>query len=812
MKVKNRASLTKVKVTTEKRLILANKELAKKNFELVKISRLYAFISQINQHISHVKDEKKFFLNACKIARKFGGFKMAWVGMFNSDKREINLVDQSGISSKDIKLFKNTPFPKGGPQDRVLTTQKHFICNDILNDLKVKEWKSFAVKHGIKSVIVLPVKKSGITIGSFNLYSTVYDFFNKEEIALLVELTGDISFALDKFEKERMQKKTDELVLDNEKKFRGLIEKSGEMIVLSTQRGELTYGSRSVEYFLGYKPEEYLHRPASDFIHIDDLSGYYGSRKIVIKAKGKSFHHSLRLKHKNGNWIWCEGSVTNLLHDKSINALVSNFRDISEEKAAEQQREFDKNNLDALINNTKDLMWSVDRDFKLITSNEPFNQMIKLLPGNKNKKKESDLYAGIPKEKIERFKGYYKRAFKGEFFTKVEHEKIPSETWAEISFYPIFKDNKVVGTACHSRDITQIKSTMLLLKKSEAFNSGVLNSLDSHVAVVDGFGSILTVNESWKKFASKNGGHGLSGTNEGVNYYEVCEKSSKEGAPEATDVLNGIKAVMEKKRKLFYMEYPCHSPSEKRWFGMRVLKFKSDQPMVVISHENITQRKLVEEKVISSEFKIRNFARHLNDVLEEERARLAREIHDELGQQLVGIKMKLSLFLSSDAEKNIIINNLKKSVDNTIQSLRIIATELRPGILDSLGLASSIEWLVEEFEKRTNVKCVLKLNMEEQKIGMKISTCFFRICQEALTNISKHAEATKVKINILQNNEGLQMKICDNGKGINKEKLENPLSMGLLGMNERANIIGAELKIVSNKNTGTIVLLKSKKI
>lgn len=235
-----------------------------------------------------------------------------------------------------------------------------------------------------------------------------------------------------------------------------------------------------------------------------------------------------------------------------------------------------------------------------------------------------------------------------------------------------------------------------------------------------------------------------------------------------------------------------------------------------VEKENIEMHK----QLIKSENQVRRFATHLHHVLEDDRARIAREIHDQLGQQLAGIKMGISLFkkqkgLSPDIELK--ANEMVMDIDDTIQSLRKIATELRPGILDTLGLASSIEWLVKEFEKRMPIKCILEIDLPEQNIEKDISICFFRICQEALTNVMKHSGASQAKIILKQYADHLYLEVSDNGKGITYEKMENPFSVGLVGMNERANIIDAELSIKNaclpdrqGENSGVKVLLKKK--
>jgi signal transduction histidine kinase len=156
------------------------------------------------------------------------------------------------------------------------------------------------------------------------------------------------------------------------------------------------------------------------------------------------------------------------------------------------------------------------------------------------------------------------------------------------------------------------------------------------------------------------------------------------------------------------------------------------------------------------------------------------------------------------------INGMMIDVDRALQSIRKISTDLRPGILDTLGLIPAIEFLVKEFEKITRIKCGIIVKVSEQKFEKNISICFFRICQEALINILKHAAASEVNILVSRVEDELILKISDNGKGIADEKLENPFSLGLLGMRERANIIGADLQIVSKKDFGTTISLQTK--
>ncbi|MBI3500768.1 MAG: PAS domain S-box protein [Bacteroidetes bacterium] len=280
---------------------------------------------------------------------------------------------------------------------------------------------------------------------------------------------------------------------------------------------------------------------------------------------------------------------------------------------------------------------------------------------------------------------------------------------------------------------------------------------------------------------------------------------------------------------------------EHRWVSASVHKVNINGKDCFLSvMVDVDERKKAEEQIIrmnaelekkvidrtaelaKSEVQLRSFAEHLQTAQEEERARIAREIHDELGQQVVGIKIGLSSLKKFSTPENNLeekINDLLKDADLTAQSLRRIATELRPGILDTLGLIPSIQWLVSEFGKKTGIKPSLLLHAKEQQYEKNLSTCFFRVCQEALTNIAKHAQASEVKIEIQHQalppsgGDGgglLILKISDNGKGMDSEKLKNPFSMGLLGMRERANIAGASLEIKSEQGKGTTVTLTAR--
>jgi PAS domain S-box-containing protein len=241
---------------------------------------------------------------------------------------------------------------------------------------------------------------------------------------------------------------------------------------------------------------------------------------------------------------------------------------------------------------------------------------------------------------------------------------------------------------------------------------------------------------------------------------------------------------------------------------LRRLKYLGRDASMVSFHD-ITERMQAQEERQRSIEQFRALAARLQCVREEERKRVAREIHDQLGQVLTAIKIELSsLALEFPAEQKHQSKktaSILKLVEETIQSVRRISTELRPGILDDLGLVAAIEWAGEEFEARTGTKCHLDLPADDISLDTEQATAVFRIFQETLTNVARHADASETKVRLAKDSHNLTLEVQDNGLGIPEDKLSNGKSLGILGMRERALLLGGELTIRGAPGKGTTV-------
>lgn len=254
---------------------------------------------------------------------------------------------------------------------------------------------------------------------------------------------------------------------------------------------------------------------------------------------------------------------------------------------------------------------------------------------------------------------------------------------------------------------------------------------------------------------------------------------------------------------------------------------------------DISERKKAEEEIIQSHKQMHSLSAHLESIREEERTRLAREIHDELGQALTALRMDVS-YLDRKLATGVVLEEQRSSfkirrgrlerrnavpksrkealqeklqsmmslINATIRAVRRISTELRPGVLDDLGLTAAIEWQAQEFQARTGIRCRLALIPEDIPLDRACSTAVFRILQEALINVARHAKATRVDIGLKQTGNHLLLEIRDNGKGITLRKITDRRSFGLLGMRERAFLFGGEVRISGARGRGTTVTVR----
>jgi signal transduction histidine kinase len=247
------------------------------------------------------------------------------------------------------------------------------------------------------------------------------------------------------------------------------------------------------------------------------------------------------------------------------------------------------------------------------------------------------------------------------------------------------------------------------------------------------------------------------------------------------------------------------------WYNS-VLRDEQGNVITILSLAlDVTQRKNAEETLNKSYEEIRRLTEHLQKIREEERIAIAREIHDELGQQLTALTMEVKGLNKklNDADEGIKqeIGNIIDLLDSMVKSVRRISSELRPSLLYNLGLVAAIEWHLAEFEKRSGIKTIFNEPKEELELPDSLKKGLFRIFQESLTNVSRHANANKINVTLEQKGQYLILSIEDNGQGFEKEKIAAKETLGILGMRERSQMMGGNYEIRSILGKGTTVIV-----
>ena len=371
------------------------------------------------------------------------------------------------------------------------------------------------------------------------------------------------------------------------------------------------------------------------------------------------------------------------------------------------------------------------------------------------------------------------------------------------------------------RDITKEKNIEIALRLSEERFRTAFETAAHGMALVGPDGTWLKVNKALCDMLGYAESELLQ-----TNFQRITHPDDlNDNLKNARRLLSGeIPSYQTQKRYV-------HKEGHEVWglLSVSLVKDKLDQPLYFVSqilditakikaeaellaaHADLEQRVRERTAELAAAYeKLHNYAIHQQTIKEQERLAVAREIHDELGQSLTGLKMGLSWLAKRVVTENFEfkerIGSLSALVDISIDTVHKISRELRPGLLDDLGLLTALEWQITEFSNRYAIPCELTQTIGDFTFNDEVSITLFRICQEALTNISRHAEATKVVVTLTKS-DAIRMEVRDNGKGITGEQIANPQSFGLLGMRERLFPCHGTLEIVGRKNEGTTLLV-----
>jgi PAS domain S-box-containing protein len=491
--------------------------------------------------------------------------------------------------------------------------------------------------------------------------------------------------------------------------------------------------------------------------------------------------------------------------------------DVSDRMRAEQALRESEARLQAMLDHSPSLIFLKDLEGRYLEVNQQFERSFQLSRRDIIGKTDHDIF---PTEQAAAFHANDLKVL--EAGRSLEFEEVAVyggvlHTSIVSKFLLRRLDGRPYGIGGITTDITERKRAEEMLQISEAFARAVLDSLSARVCVLDRDGVILKTNDAWSEFVQQHVDRVFTLGEVGQNYLDLCRRTAAAGTTSGGQaILKGLEAVLAGYDPSFSAEYRKQLPEGERWFMMRVTPLKGAKG-VVISHTDISGRvrmeRTLEQHVLllgEKREQLESLTGRLIEAQEQERKRIARELHDDFNQRLAALSVELeSMERAPVAPPEPVARQLAVIRDQVVRlsdDLHDLAYRLHPSLLEHVGLEVAARDHVAEFTKRTRLPVTFAAREVPETLSPEIATNLFRVMQESLQNVFKHAQATEVTVRLSGSSKGIGLSVRDNGKGFDLESKDvREKGLGLVSMQERARVLGGFLRIQSFETGGTKV-------
>ncbi len=616
-------------------------------------------------------------------------------------------------------------------------------------------------------------------------------------------IAGIVAFALDITDNIRAQKK----LQSSETRYRRLFESAKDgILILDAESGQIDDVNPFLIELLGYSKEEFLDAKIWEIGIFKDI--FENIEKFDhLKKTGYVRYKNLPLETKDGRHINVE-FVSNVYKADNKKVIQCNIRDITDSARLEE----------ALLKIRKEFQDYFDSSSVGLSVTAPDKTWIEV------------------NQKLCKMLGYTREELIGLTWIELSH---PADLIENLKLFQQVLDGKIDNYELDKRFIRKDGSNIyvtlsVVCQRNE--DGSVHHFLSSYIDITERKRAEESIRESEDRYHNL-----LNAAPVGIAVYSegkfvfINPAGLKLLGAETYDQLlekpiaeiihpDGLEKSLNRFQRMMSGESGLYPTRDKfiRLDGKVVdveviasLIIYNDKPSVQVIVTDITERKKAEREIFNSREQLRALNARLEKVQEEERIKLSRELHDNLGQNLTGLKMDVA-WLAKRIKDEITDNpellitktdSMLGLIDGIISNIRRISADLRPNVLDYLGLIPSIEWQTEEYKKRTELQCEFATNVTSINFKPDINSSIFRIFQEAFTNIIRHSGATKVMINIIEETDILRLEISDNGIGINEALLSDDHSLGIIGMKERTLQFNGELNIEKGSVGGTKLTL-----
>jgi PAS domain S-box-containing protein len=526
-------------------------------------------------------------------------------------------------------------------------------------------------------------------------------------------------------------------------------------------------------------------------LHPDDLAAVQDARREA--AVTGRFDCAVRLKRHDGAWRWHQVRARPI-DPRNAGRWVGVASDIHELRTIAEDRARLNERLQSILGGISDGYFTLDHDWRVTGMNrrseEWFGVSAARLVGR-------DLREALPPMWDEFRTALLGATTAGRSVHQEFRSGVHAGRWLEVHVYP-----SIEGASVFFRDVTLRRAAQEESEAARRLLQSTLDSLSAHVALLDESGTVVAVNRAWREFAGANG-YTDPKCGVGVNYLDVCRAAA--GAEDAARaVLDGLAAVLGGARKGFRYTYPLAGPRP-LWFQVRATRFRHERTVrVVVAHEDVTE-------VVNAQAALTKSADDLVSIQEEERRRIAVELHDSTGQHLVAIGLGLSRLreLAGDVPAaRPILSDMALALDQAHREIRIFTYLLHPPELDRDGLAVTLRRFAEGFARRSDLRARVEISGDLGDLPAEVQRALFRVVQEALANVHRHAAARSVEVRLTGGADRLSLTVKDDGRGLPKELAADSaatgLGVGIPGMRARIRQLGGELRL-SSAATGTTV-------
>lgn len=621
-----------------------------------------------------------------------------------------------------------------------------------------------------------------------------------------------------------------------EARFRSMANSAPLMIWMTGADDQCIFTNQAWQHFTGRSLIEERDDGWFNDVHPDDQERCRAAHHAFFTMRS-AFHLEYRLRRTDGQYRWLLDSAAPRYDiDGHFLGYIGCCVDIHDRHHAEEALQRRERYQRALLDNFPFLVWLKDCEGRFLAVNATLAKCFGFAhPDELVGKTDFDI---TPAALAEGYRAGDLKVLRDRRQLTIEEEVRTADgnRWFETYKAPLLDaDGNLLGTVGFSRDVTERKdaeNALLRLKdtleekvairtaeaeararalwESERFSRTTIDALPSALCVLDGVGQIVAVNATWREFVRSNGGDHAR-MSEGANYLAICQEAAGLPSTSAVEVVAAVRAILAGDANSFSFEYDCDTSVRRRCFVLHVSPFPDRGPVrLLVKHDDITERKRLLDDQRENAARMKRLAAHLDLVREEQSTKISREIHDELGSTLTMLKLALATTADDPAATTTMktrFGGMLEQVDAALRTVKRISASLRPATLDTLGLIATISWYTRQFSQMTGIEVALQMP-EYVRLAPPANTAVFRIIQEGLTNVAKHASATRIDLTLQKQAGQLIVRMSDNGVGLANDSLSKRDSFGVIGMHERAQHLGGRLTLSNLPQAGTRLTLR----